>query len=125
LTCFNLDNKPQDFEILGEKALPEGFVDIFIKLRHPQTNNIYLLTEVKTGKAYKRDFQQLQNYISEFGNECKGGILIAKDFPRRINNPNNIVAMKYSFENIDYESEYAFEELFNMLNLEIMQNGGN
>jgi len=70
-----------------------------------------------------KDFQQLQNYICEFRNECKGGILIAKDFPRRINIPNNIMAMKYLFENIDHESECAFEELFNMLNLEVMQNG--
>jgi len=123
LNYFNLNNKPQDFEILGEKALPEGFVDIFIKLKHPQTSNIYLLVEVKTRKASTKDFQQLQNYICEFGNECKGGILIAKDFPRRINIPNNIMAMKYLFENIDHESEYAFEELFNMLNLEVMQNG--
>ncbi|MCW3132033.1 MAG: hypothetical protein N2V73_04890 [Candidatus Methanospirare jalkutatii] len=125
MNYFNLNNKPQDFEILGEKALPEGFVDIFIKLKHPQTSNIYLLVEVKTGKVSMKDFLQLQNYMSEFGDECKGGILIAKDFPRRINIPNNIMAMKYSFENMDWESEYAFEELFNMLNLEVMQNGGN
>ena len=121
LNYFNLNNKPQDFEILGEKALPEGFVDIFIKLKHPQTSNI--LVEVKKEKASTKDFLQLQSYMSEFGNECKGGILIAKDFPRRINIPDNIMAMKYSFENMDRESEYAFEELFNMLNLEVMQNG--
>ena len=78
---------------------------------------------MKTRKASTKDFQQLQNYMSEFGDECKGGILIAKDFPQRINIPNNIMAMKYSFENMDRESEYAFEELFNMLNLEVMQNG--
>ncbi len=119
LKHFNLNNEPQDFEILGEKALSEGFVDIFIKLKHPQTNNIYLPVEVKTGKASMKDFQQLQNYISEFGNECKGGILIAKGFPRKITIPNNIMAMKYSFKNIDWESEYVFEELFNMLNLEV------
>ena len=121
MNYFNLNNKPQDFEILGEKALPEGFVDIFIKLKHPQTSNI--LVEVKKEKASTKDFQQLQSYMSEFGNECKGGILIAKDFPRRINILVNIMAMKYLFENIDHESECAFEELFNMLNLEVMQNG--
>ena len=98
-------------------------MDIFIKLKHPQTSNIYLLVEVKTRKASTKDFQQLQNYICEFGNECKGGILIAKDFPRRISIPDNIMAMKYSFENMDRGSEYAFEELFNMLNLEVRQNG--
>lgn len=123
LDYFDINNKPDDFEILGEKALPEGFVDMFIKLKHPQTSNIYLLVEVKKGKASIKDFQQLQNYICEFGNECKGGILIVKDFPRRINIPDNIMVMRYSFENIDRESEYDFEELFNMLNLEVMQNG--
>ena len=107
---FNLNNKPQDFEILRGKALPEGFVDsfvdIFIKLKYSQTSNIYLLVEVKRGKASTKDFQQLQNYICEF--------------PRRISIPDNIMAMKYSFENMDRGSEYAFEELFNMLNLEVI-----
>jgi len=123
LDYFDINNKPDDFEILGEKALPEGFVDIFIKLKHPQTSNIYLLVEVKKGKASIKDFQQLQNYIQEYGNECKGGILVAKDFPRRINFSDNIMVMKYSFENIEQESEYTFEGLFNILNLEVMQNG--
>ena len=95
-------------------------MDIFIKLRHPQTNNIYLLTEVKTGKASRKDFQQLQKYISEFGNECKGGILIAKDFPRRISISDNIIKMKYSFEDLDCNSEYTFGELLDKLKIEVM-----
>jgi len=97
LNYFNLNNIPQDFEILGKKLFLKG-----LWIKHPQTSNIYLLVEVKTRKASTKDFQQLQNYMSEFGDECKGGILIAKDFPRRINIPNNIMAMKYSFENMDY-----------------------
>jgi len=122
LNYFNLKHIPEDFEILGEKALPEDFVDVFIKLKHPIGASDYLLVEVKTGKATKRDFEQLKNYIYEFGNECKGGILIAKDFPRKVLQEvsGDIMTMRYSFENIDYESEYTFEELLKMLNLEVV-----
>ena len=122
LNYFNLKHIPEDFEILGEKALPEGFIDIFIKLKHPIGTSDYLLVEVKTGKATKRDFEQLKNYIYEFGNECKGGILIAKDFPRKVLQEvsGDIMTMRYLFENIDYESEYTFEELLKMLNLEVV-----
>ena len=123
LSYFRLSHVPQDFEILGEKALPEGFVDIFLKLKHPIGRSHYLLIEVKTGKATKRDFEQLKKYVQEFGNECKGGVLIAKDFPRKTlpNTFGDILRMKYSFENINYELEYTFQKLLDMLNLEVIE----
>lgn len=126
LDYFNLNNKPEDFEILSEKALPEGFVDIFIKLKHPQASNIYFLVEIKRGVAKKNDISQLRGYISEIGDECKGGILIAKEFPRGFlrDMPNNMLAVRYSFEDIDLDEEYTYEELLNMLNLEVINRNG-
>ncbi|ACJ17020.1 hypothetical protein, conserved [Thermococcus onnurineus NA1] len=90
LEFFGIDKSPDEFEVLGEKALPEGYVDIFIKLRHPAGTNKYLLVEVKTGNAQRKDIEQLIGHISEFSNETVGGILIARDFSKSaLDNPKS------------------------------------
>ena len=121
LKFFKVDNSQEDFEILGEKALPEGFVDIFIKLKHPEGENKYFLVEVKTGRAQKKDIEQLMGYIDEFGNECVGGLLIAKEFTTSIFRYSKILPIKYYFDHIDRESEYTYEQLLDMLNLEVLR----
>lgn len=121
LNNFNLNLSEEEFEILGEKALPEGFIDIFIKLKHPQGSNAYLLVEVKTGKAGKNDYEQLESYIKEFGNECKGGILIAKEFSKKsIKANSNIMLLKYEFDQINQNEEYSYVELLQKINLEMV-----
>jgi len=78
-------NIPADkFEVLGEKALPEGYVDIFIKLKHPIATNKYILAEVKTGKIQKKELNQINGYVSEFDGDSAGAMMIAKEFPRTI-----------------------------------------
>jgi len=110
-----------EFEILGEKALPEGFVDIFIKLKHPVGSNKYILVEIKRGKAQSKDLRQLEGYISEFGQEAVGGLLIAKELPKRnIMKKSNIVMLRYSFPSLDAEKEYSYAELLEKLQLEII-----
>ncbi|MEM3713853.1 MAG: endonuclease NucS [Nitrososphaeria archaeon] len=122
LNNFNLSLPKDEFEILGEKALPEGFIDIFIKLKHPQASNAYFLVEVKTGKAEKNDLEQLERYIEEFGTECKGGILIAKDFSKKnIKSNSNIMLIKYEFDQIKQNEEYSYIQLLQRLNLEMVQ----
>jgi len=64
LKQLELNCEPEEFEILGEKAIPEGYVDIFVKLKHPIAINKYILIEVKTNKAGKKDLQQLKGYLS-------------------------------------------------------------
>jgi hypothetical protein len=120
---FNLDYNPNDFEILGEKALPEGFVDVFLKLKHPIGLNTYILVEVKTGKTSKEDFEQLKYYLSEFKGETAGGILVAKDFPKRkaLDENKRIIPVKYSFNSLNIEGEYLYEELLKMLKLEVVK----
>ncbi len=120
LEFFGLDNAPEEFEVLGEKALPEGYVDIFIKLRHPKGTNKYLPVEVKTGKAQRKDLDQLRRYINEFSNETVGGILIAKDFSKSVLNDPKILAVEYHFKDIDPSKEYSYEELLKMLALEVI-----
>ncbi len=117
---FRVETPADDFEILGEKALPEGFVDIFIKQKHPEGRNNYLLVEVKTGKASKNDFMQLEKYVSELGSEAVGGLLIARDFPKNFPN-TKLLPIRYVFMNLDRAEEYSYEQLLDMLELEILE----
>ncbi|MHA1253322.1 MAG: hypothetical protein ACTSRP_25310 [Candidatus Helarchaeota archaeon] len=115
---FNLSQSANDFEILGEKALPEGYVDLLIKLKHPVGSNKYILVEVKTGVARKKDFDQLMGYVSEFNEEAIGGILIAKNFPKKINGGSSrILPIKYFFESLDIYGRYSFKDLLKMLKM--------
>lgn len=121
LNYFKTEISVNEFEVLGEKALPEGFVDIFIKQKHPAGRNKYLLVEVKTGRASKKDFEQLKGYIEEFGSEVIGGVLIARDFPRSIPFKPEILPVRYFFRDLDRSSEYAYKELIDMLQLEVAE----
>ena len=120
LDYFKVENPVDDFEVLGEKALPEGFVDIFIKQKHPIGKNKYLLVEVKTGNTSKKDFRQLKGYIEEFGSEAIGGVLIAKNFPKSIPFKSKILPVRYLFRNMDTSSEYTYRQLLDILQLEVV-----
>lgn len=120
LSFLDITNSIDDFDVLGEKALPEGFADIFIKLKHPKGKNKYLLVEVKTGSAKKKDFKQLNGYINEFGSEAVGGLLIAKDFPKSKPSLPKILPVRYFFKDLDTSNEYTYKELFDLLHLEVM-----
>ncbi|NJF25062.1 hypothetical protein E3E29_05220 [Thermococcus sp. Bubb.Bath] len=121
LEIFEMDNSPEEFEALGEKALSEGYVDIFIKLKHPSATNRYILAEVKTGKAQRKDVEQLRNYLSEYGDEATGGLLIAKEFSRFAFEDDRIIPVRYYFEGLDPSGEYSYDDLLNMLKLEVVR----
>ena len=120
LEYFSTAIDADEFEILGEKALPEGFVDIFVKLRHPIAVSKYLLVEVKTQRASGKDTAQLRGYVDEFGEEAIGGVLIARDFTRAAYEDPRILPVRYNFENIHHSGEYSYEELVQNLRLEIV-----
>jgi len=120
LNYFGANNSPEEFEVLGEKALPEGFVDIFIKLKHPTGKSKYILVEIKTGRAHKKDVWQLKNYLREFGNEAIGGVLIAKGFPKHLTEDTKVLPIQYNLGQIDKDTEYTYDELFKLLNFEVI-----
>ncbi len=120
LEHFKVNYDSTDFEILGEKALPEGYVDIFIKLKHPVGSNKYLLVEVKTGKAQRKDIDQLRDYMRELGNEVVGGVLIAKEFPKKVRRDSQVLHVRYYFDSLDIEGEYSYKNLLKLLHLEVM-----
>ena len=120
MEIFGIEGSSGEMEVLGEKALPEGYVDIFIKPRHPSARNMYLLVEVKTGRASRKDFEQLKGYMDEMGSEVAGGILVAGDFPRSLPFRSIILPVRYSFDNLDRSLAYDYEQLLRMLQLEIV-----
>jgi len=119
LEHFKIPENPNNFEVLGEKALPEGHIDIFIKTKHPNAYSHKIVVEVKTGKIKVSDINQIKGYIKELGPECTGGVIIGKDFPKRIceSRPSSIVALKYKFENLDRSREYFYKDLAKLLSL--------
>ncbi len=114
------DLNGSDFEILGEKALPEGHIDLLIKDAQPIGISRKIIIEVKTENANVIDVGQLRSYIDEIKSECKAGILIAKHFTKKVlgeAKSNGIACCVYSFKNVNKSSEYSFEELLSKLEL--------
>ena len=117
LEAFEIEENPRDFEVLGEKALPSGHVDLLIKPRHPVGRNPKVLVEVKPGSAGKVDLKQLKAYLKESGPETVGGILIAKSFKKNISEEPNIRFWSYISDGVKKERAYTYEELMNRLKI--------
>lgn len=83
-TCGFSRLSPQEFEVLGEKALSTGHVDVLIKDIAPCGYSRKMVVEMKRGRAQKKDVDQLHGYLEEIGEEALGGILIAREFPKNI-----------------------------------------
>ncbi len=124
LRSFGIAASADQFEVLGEKALPEGFVDLVIKAKHPQGRNHLILIEVKTQRASSADIEQLARYVDLLGDDCVGGLLIARDFPRRrratLPKPlqDKIRFVRYSFQPVPKEENaLTFDDLLTRLRL--------
>ena len=119
------DVSPEDFEILGEKAFPEGHIDILIKEAVPIGIARKIIVEVKSRAAALKDLRQLKNYTEEIGSECIGAVLVSKRFSQLIIRHAKEAQIKlatYSFSNPIYEPGrlYTFEELLQNIKLEIV-----
>lgn len=108
-----------EWEALGEKALPQGYVDILIKPARPQGRNVYIPVEVKLGKAGPADLEQLEAYRRELGIESRPGILVAAEFSKRIADHarrTGIRLIRYSLNS--RQNLASFDELMEGLSLE-------
>lgn len=108
-----------DFEVLGEKALSQGHVDILIKQRFPIAQSLKIAVEVKIKKAQRKDLVQLKGYMDELGDECIGGVLIAQSFPKSViheASKQNIRLVRYELNTI-WHSPKSFEEICQVLTL--------
>jgi hypothetical protein len=111
-----------ELEVLGEKAIPQGHIDILLKRRVPVGSDPKIPIEVKTKKALPKDLSQLHAYMNELRGECPIGMLIANDFHKQvIQNARNfkIRLVRYSLDEKVGETP-TFEELRRSLNLEPM-----
>jgi RecB family endonuclease NucS len=121
LNYFNINENYCDFEVLSEKALSSGHVDLLIKKKHPIGKDYKIIIEVKKNKGGKKDVEQLIKYMEEL-EDCVGGILIAKDFAKtcfKFAESKKILFIRYHLKDVDNSKNYIFLDLLNMLNLDI------
>ncbi|MEM2619555.1 MAG: hypothetical protein QW356_08800, partial [Candidatus Hadarchaeales archaeon] len=114
----HLDIEWEELEVLGEKALPEGYVDILLKRPHPRGENMMVAIEVKLGPGTGKDIEQLERYMKELGRECKAGVLLAERIPKRIHPPEGIHLVRYSFST-SLSVPHTFDELLDSVRLEL------
>jgi len=96
--AFNMAGSPQAYEILGETALAEGFVDLLLKPLAKGKAKNWVLIEVKAGRVTRRDFEQLARYLRQVP-DAAGGMLIGRAFPRQISPwaDKPLLAWRYDF----------------------------
>ena len=114
-----------ELEVLGEKALSEGHVDILIKDRVPIACARKIAVEVKLRRAQKRDLMQLRGYMDELGDECLLGALIAETFPRTLvweAEKHNVRLVRYELP-LNWQSPKSFSEILNALRLCLQTKG--
>jgi hypothetical protein len=114
----------EDFEVLGEKALPEGHIDILIKDRSPRGCSRKIVVEVKLNRAQLEDLEQLEAYLGAMGEECLAGILIAKDFSRKVREKGSSPKIRYytyTLELPDDTGKYPIKELRERLRLRMVE----
>ncbi len=111
-----------EFEVLGEKAIPQGHIDVLLKRRVPVGSDPKIPIEVKTKKALPKDLSQLHAYMNELRGECPIGMLIANDFHKQVIQSArniNIKLVRYSLAEKIGEAP-TFGELCRGLTLEPM-----
>lgn len=114
------DLEAEALEVLGEKAFPQGHVDLLIKQRVPLGIAPRIPIEVKVNRAQQNDLLQLRNYMDEIGPECPFGMLIASDFNKATlagAHGKRIKLVKYRLSS-DLKQAPAFEEITAGLTLE-------
>lgn len=108
-----------ELEILGEKALPQGHIDILLKRRAPVGSDPKIPIEVKTKKAVPKDLTQLRSYMDEMRGECPIGVLIASEFHTKVIasvRNSNVKLIRYSLEDTLGQTA-TFDELLGGLTL--------
>lgn len=112
---LDLNFNPDEFEILGEKALPEGHLDILIKDSNPVGRSRKIVIEVKLNNVSEKDITQLREYVKGLGEECIAGVMISAKVSRKLITPD-IHFFGYSFD-VDLKKPCTFKELFDSISI--------
>ena len=107
----------RNVEILGERALPEGHVDLLIRDSEPVGRATNVPIEVKLNRCSEDDLEQLTGYIRQLEPECPGGVLLAETIPRDFETPNNVKVVRTSFEGLDMGTQQQFQDMLDSLRL--------
>ena len=107
------------WEVLGERALERGYVDLLIKEAEPHGEVKQIVIEVKSNDAGEKDVKQLSSYMEEIGEECIAGAVIAKRVSKgaRLVTSQNMYLWRYEFEGITLDEPHTFEELLSKIRL--------
>ncbi len=110
----------KEFEVLGEKAFPEGHIDILIKDIHPKEKDRKIIIEIKREKAKIEHLKQLRRYVEEIKDECIAAVLIANYFPKNLlleSKKDKIFLVRYTFSSLNSDDFYSFDDLFDTISL--------
>jgi RecB family endonuclease NucS len=106
-------------EVLGEKALSQGHIDILVKEAIPFGVANKIVIEVKRDVGAEGDVTQLKRYVAELGNECAGAVLVAKRFRKNVVTAAKnagIVLVNYRIE--QWQSPLSYSEIADAIHLE-------
>ncbi len=120
LTLLGLESiGAENLEVLSEKAVSEGHVDVLIKDCVPIGVANKIVLEAKLGKAKKDDLLQVKAYTDEFGPECISRVLIAEDFSKGMAAQAMNLGIRLFRYNLDLEWDgpKTFEEIVMALRL--------
>jgi hypothetical protein len=118
----DLDLKAESLEVLGEKALTQGHVDLLLKERTPKGLSNKIPIEVKTKGARAEDVLQVRGYMEELLGESPTGILIAADFGKKtveIAAKSKVNLVQYKLK-ANLKTAVTFEEIYDGLSLEVI-----
>jgi len=111
-----------ELEILGEKALTQGHIDLLLKERVPLGSTVRIPIEVKMNKAQSADVAQLRGYMDELHGECPLGLLVASNFGKDAlakAKETRINLLQYRLSS-DVKTACTFEEIYSGLTLEFL-----
>ncbi len=118
LEKLSIKLEASQLEVLGEKALPRGYVDMLIKETIPAGLSRKIIVEVKKERALERDFRKVLQYRGEVGRECVAAVIIARKTSNSLRRRFKQVSfVRYSIKDV-LQRKFTFEELVNALEFE-------
>ena len=109
-----------ELEVLGEKALTQGHIDLLLKQRAPFGSALKIPMEVKTDRGQPEDLAQLRGYMDELPGECPVGLLVAADFGKHTvaQAPSHGIKLVRYTVGADLKKALTFPDVYESLTLE-------
>jgi len=110
-------------EVLSEKALPQGHIDLLLKQRVPLGSALKIPLEIKLRSAQAKDVLQLREYMDELVGECPTAVLVAAEFSKRVASKakdSGIKIVRYSLR-ADLRKTQSFDSVLQGLVLQPLE----